>query len=427
MELCKLTKAERRTLEAEQEKLAEKAYRVIGVARQKLKETDLHADLGGYQQLEFLGLVALEDPPRAKVTKAVALARRAGVRVIMITGDNGITARAVAAKVGIDTHEDVITGAEMKNLSDNQLKMKLEKGANIFARVVPADKLRIVKALKSLGKVTGMIGDGVNDAPALKYAHIGIAMGGKRGTQVAREAADMVILDDDFATIVTAIKNGRRIYDNIKKSVSYVFVLHLPIVLSALLAPLLGIAPAAVMILPLQVVLSELIVDPTCSVVFERQKAEPGIMRRPPRNPKQFLLDKTQVWKIVMQGIIVFGFSFGLYYWQLVNGSSVELARTMGVLTMSLSSLFLVYVDGSDILPAYKVFWKNMKDKIVWMINGSIVLMLLAVVYLPRLNTMMKFTSLHGGELVICVLLAAMATFWYDAVKWWRQRKIVIE
>ncbi len=163
--------------------------------------------------------------------------------------------------------------------------------------------------------------------------------------------------------------------------------------------------------------------DPTCSVVFERQKAEPGIMSRRPRNPKQFLLDKKRVWKIVFQGMMIFMFSFGIYYWQLMTTGAAEFARTMGVLTLSFGSLFLVYVDSSDILPAYKVFWKNIKDKVVWMINGGIVLMLLAAVYVPGLNEMMKFAPISVKEFASCVLLAGVAVFWYDLVKWRRRVK----
>lgn len=417
LSMCRLTEKERAEIEMKQNELAGKAYRVLGLARQLSEETKFYADLSDYHDLEFLGLIALVDPPREMVPEAIATAKKAGVRVIMITGDNGITAQAIATKIGIESPGGVVGGEEMKQLSEMQLKTKLEAQVNIFARVVPADKLRIVKALKALDKVTGMIGDGVNDAPALKYANIGIAMGGKRGTQVAREAADIVILDDNFATIVKAIRDGRRIYDNIKKSVSYVFVLHIPIILAALSAPLLGIPAAAVMLLPLQVVLSELIVDPTCSIVFERQKAEPGIMRRQPRNHRKFLIDKNNVWKIIWQGIIIFSFSFGLYFWMWQQTTNVELARTMGVLTMSLASLFLVYVNSSERELAVKVFRENITDKVVWAINGGIVMILLAVIYVPGLNTLMKFQSLTGGQLLLCVSLAVVAGFWFDLVK----------
>ena len=423
MELCQLTKKEKELIIEEQNLLAKKAYRVIGVACWKTKKSFFAAELSDCENLQFLGLIALADPPREAAAKAIELAKKAGVRVIMITGDNGLTAKAIAEKIGIESPGGFLTGAEMNNLSDNELKMQLEKQVNVFARVVPADKLRIVKALKNLGKITGMIGDGVNDAPALKYADIGIAMGGNRGTQVAREAADMVILDDDFATIISAIRDGRRIYDNIKKSVAYVFVLHIPILLSALVAPILKINPALVMLLPLQVVLSELIVDPICSVVLERQKAEPGIMRRKPRDPNKFLFDWGQGIKILLQGLILFLTSFGLYFLILTKMGNAELGRTMGVLTLSLASLFLVYVNSNEHLPAWKIFIDNVKDKIIWLINGGIVVMLLLVIYVPNLNTMAKFVSLTVNQFLVCLGLAAGAAFWFDLVKFVRQKR----
>ncbi len=315
-----------------------------------------------------------------------------------------------------------MSGEELRGMSDEELAAVLARGVNVFARVVPEDKLRLVAAARRGGAITAMIGDGVNDAPALKTAEIGIAMGDKRATQVAREAADMVIMDDDLGTIVTAIRDGRRIYDNIRRSVAYVFMMHIPIMSAALLAPLLGVPPEAVMMLPLQVVLTELILDPVCSIVFERQGAEAGIMARPPRDPKQQLINKAVIGRIVMQGAAIAVASFGLYYYYYQTTGVAELARTMGVLTMSVASLLLVYVNSSESKSFFGVIKANLGDKVMWLINLVVIALLTAVIYVPWLSELLKFQSLSGVELLICLGLAAAAVLWYDVVKWSKRR-----
>lgn len=262
--------------------------------------------------MTLLGLVGLADPPRASVKADIAVCSRAGIRVVMITGDNGMTASAIAKKIGIPGSENIITGEALERMSDAELREAV-KTVSIFSRVIPEHKMRIVKAFQENGAIVAMTGDGVNDAPALKYADIGIAMG-KRGSEVSREAADLILMDDNFTTIVETVRDGRRIYDNIRKAVGYVFTIHIPIAFASLLAPFLGIAPAALLLLPLHVVLLEVLIDPTCSIVLERQPAEEDIMDRAPRDPKEQLLTGRLLGKSVLQGIFVFAASFGAYF-----------------------------------------------------------------------------------------------------------------
>ncbi len=413
LRLCSLSESEKQKIEKQQLVFAQKAYRVIAVAQAVKKEANFAEKLTDNTDLEFLGLVALLDPPRKGVARAVAQAKAAGVRVVMITGDNGVTAKAIAQLVGLPATR-VITGAELEQMNEAEFVNQVQK-VDIFARVVPEDKLKIIKALKKFGQITAMTGDGVNDAPALKYADIGIAMG-QRGTQVAQEAADMVITDDNFTTIIHAIADGRRIYDNIKKSVVYIFVIHIPVMLAALVAPLMGIEPAMGMMLPLQVILLELVIDPTCSIVFERQVAEPDLMKRGPRDPKKFLLDKGQVVKILLQGLTIFLASFGVYWLSFQAGNKIEVARTLGITTLSLSSLFLVYVNSSETLFAYQVFLAKIKDKVVWAVNGGIILMLTAIIYTP-LHQVFKLETLTLTQLLLVVGLAAASTLWWEVIK----------
>jgi Ca2+-transporting ATPase len=233
--LCNLNQTEFQAVQHEQERMAARGFRVIAIAK-RLSMPGFPSQLNE-NNLELVGLIGLADPPREAVPEAIKVCNRAGVRVVMITGDNGITAKSIAGKIGIQNPENVITGQELDHLTDEELKQRV-RNTNIFARVIPRHKMRIVKALQENGETVAMTGDGVNDAPALKISDIGIAMG-KRGTGVAKEAADMILLDDNFTTIVDTIKDGRRIYDNIKKAIGYVFVIHIPIALTALLTPIL--------------------------------------------------------------------------------------------------------------------------------------------------------------------------------------------
>jgi len=411
LKLCKLTDDELKTAKAQVKAMSEQGLRVIAVGRTTIRSQEgVEDDLTDYR-LTFCGLVGLADPPRETVKRDIAICRQAGIRVVMITGDNGITAASIAERVGMN-HEHIITGDMIDKMTDQELRKQV-KTVNIFSRVIPEHKMRIVKALKSNGEVVAMTGDGVNDAPALKYADIGIAMG-KRGSEVSREAADLILMDDNFSTIVHTIEDGRRIHDNIRKAVGYVFAIHIPIALASLLAPMLGIDPAYLLILPVHVVLLELVVDPTCSIVLERQPAEDNIMKRPPRNPKAALFNFDAAVKSVMQGLVIFGASFATYYAMLPHG--VETARAMGISIIILSSLFLVLVNSSDHEFAFKSLHALAKDKVMWATILITFAGLAAVLYTP-LNGLLRLTSLSVVQLITTIFVAFAAVFWYELVK----------
>jgi Ca2+-transporting ATPase len=276
--------------------------------------------------------------------------------------------------------------------------------------------MRIVKAFKDNGEIVAMTGDGVNDAPALKYADIGIAMG-KRGSEVSREAADLILMDDNFSTIVHTIRDGRRIYDNIRKAVGYVFTIHIPIAFASLLAPLLNIGPSSLLLLPLHVVLLELIIDPTCSIVLERQPAERDIMDRPPRNPRDNIVNAGILIKSIIQGLVVFASSFGTYFYVLAgNPENASLARAMGLAIIILSNVFLVQVNSSDWEFAYKSIKRLACDKVMWLANIVTLVMLCAIVYTP-LNTFLKLQALSAEQFFACLGIAALSVLWYEIVK----------
>ena len=407
--LCNLSAQDLEKIMGEQERLAKNGFRVIAVANRVDMGTvpDSLCD----NQLTLLGLIGLMDPPREAVPDAIKICSKAGIRVVMITGDNGTTAKSIAEKIGILHSENVITGKELEIMTDEELRARV-KETNIFARVIPRHKMRIVKALKEVGEIVAMTGDGVNDAPALKYADIGIAMG-KRGTGVAKEAADMILLDDNFETIVETIKDGRRIYDNIKKAIGYVFVIHIPIALIALMAPIFGLP---LMLLPIHIVLLELIIDPTCSIIFERQPAEKDIMIRVPRNPKASLVSKGLMLKSLLQGLSIFVAAFGSYAYLYVNTNNESFARTFALLVLGFASLFLVYVNQSEKRFALADLFK-FKDKVIWYVNAGIIVILMLVIYTPVGQDSAGTVPLGLDALTVALGIAFVSTIWWEFVK----------
>lgn len=413
--ICKLTNEERNQIEKKITQMSRQGLRVIAVGTDNLQnETQIPAEITDCR-LTLCGLIGLADPPRESVKEDIAVCNKAGIRVVMITGDNGITAASIAEKIGMNNSDHIITGDMLNEMSEEELREKV-KEVSIFSRVIPEHKMRIVKAFKDNGEIVAMTGDGVNDAPALKYADIGIAMG-KRGSEVSREAADLILMDDNFTTIVETVKDGRRIYDNIRKAVGYVFTIHIPIALASLLAPILGIPPTALFLLPLHVVLLELIIDPTCSIVLERQPAETDIMDRNPRNPREKLITLKTLAKSILQGLIIFITSFGAYYTYLGgNVDNAPVARAMGLTIIMLSNLFLVQVNSSDHDLAVQSIKCLAKDKVMWAVNICTLLMLGIILYSP-INNMLKLAPLSGILLLKATVMAAVAVFWYEIVK----------
>jgi len=413
--ICKLTDDERTMAESKIQEMSQQGLRVIAVAMDKPKsEDDIPANILDCS-LTLCGLVGLADPPRDSVKDDIAVCSKAGIRVVMITGDNGITAASIAKKIGMLNYDRIITGDELTKMTDDELRERIDN-VSIFSRVLPEHKMRIVKAFKDNGEVVAMTGDGVNDAPALKYADIGVAMG-KRGSEVSREAADLILLDDNFSTIVDTIKDGRRIFDNIRKAIGYVFTVHIPIALAALLAPSLGIAPESLLFLPMLVVLLELIIDPTCSIVLERQPAEYDIMERKPRDPKKKMLTWQVVSKSLLQGLTVFAASFGSYYYILsVYPDEAGVARAMGIGIIMIANLFLVQCNSSDIDSIFTSIRRLYKDKVMWTVNIAVLIALLLFLYTP-VSSFLRLAPLTAGQFFTMVGLGAASVLWYEIVK----------
>jgi Ca2+-transporting ATPase len=410
-----LTDDERRRTEEKIIDMSSKGLRIIAVGMMKPESEALIPTTISGCSLTLCGLIGLADPPRESVREDIKKCNRAGVRVVMITGDNGITASSIAKQIGMPNSDHILTGDQLNSMSDEELRERV-KDVSVFSRVVPEHKMRIVKAFKANGEIVAMTGDGVNDAPALKNADIGIAMG-KRGSEVSREAADLILLDDNFSTIVDTIQDGRRIYDNIRKAVGYVFTIHIPIAFASLLAPLMGIAPASLMLLPLHVVLLELIIDPTCSIVLERQPAESDIMDRKPRDPNEKILPAAILAKSILQGVAVFGASFGTYYAVLQQSSdNAPLARTMGLSVIMLANLFLVQVNSSNSKFVFQSMKLLIRDKVMWVVNIGTITGLLLMMYTP-LHGFLKLSPLSPVQFLLVFAIAAASVMWYEIVK----------
>jgi len=409
VELCHLSEEQRTQVASQVLALASQGLRVLGVARGRYGAADLpeaHHDL----TLEFIGLLGLEDPVRPNVPAAVAECRSAGIRVIMITGDYPATAQSIARQAGIDVPEKIITGDELTQMSDEVLAERIQE-VNVFARVVPAQKLRLVVALKAHGEVVAMTGDGVNDAPALKAAHIGVAMGG-RGTDVAREAASLVLLDDDFASIVAAVKLGRRIYDNIRKAVAFTFAVHVPIAGLSLLP--LFIPGWPLLLLPVHIVFLELVIDPSCSLVFEAEEAEADVMQRPPRATDERLFSLKAIGLAVLQGATALAACAAVYLLaRPVHGHDAARALTFAALVVSFLAIILTNRSWSQSL------WGSLgnPNTALWWVLGGTSGFLALVLYAPMAQRFFHFAPVQGVDLLLACSAGFVSVLWLEGIK----------
>ena len=385
--------------------MAERGYRVLGVAEASQKHPELPDSQADFDFL-FMGLVALEDPIRPEVPQAIQECRTAGVRVIMITGDHPATAKSIALQCGLQS-DKILSGDMLREMSDAQLRSEI-KDTGIFARVVPDQKLRIVQALAANGEIVAMTGDGVNDAPALKAAHIGISMGNK-GTDVAREASSLVLLDDNFASIVAAIRLGRKIFDNLQKAMSYILAIHIPIIGLTLLPAFFPNVP--ILLMPLHIVFMELIIDPVCSIAFETEQEEKGIMNRPPRNPEEKFFGFMQISVSLLKGFMLLGMVLFVYYFSIYEQHSEKEVRAIAFSSLIIGNIFLILATLSKTRYFYEVFFE--KNYAVLLILLVAIAMLIAVTSVPPLEKLFSFEfpgywhfvpALGGAFLLLLVL-----------------------
>jgi Ca2+-transporting ATPase len=412
--LCRFDTARLARLRQDVDVMAAEGMRILGVARTTVPEplwpkspTDL--------AFTFLGLVGLADPLRAEVPAAVAECQAAGIRVVMITGDYPATAQAIARQAGLSP-DTVLTGEEIERAADENLSAAVRK-VTVFARILPAQKLRIVQALKANGEVVAMTGDGVNDAPSLKAADIGVAMGG-RGTDVAREAASIVLLDDDFGSIVKTIRLGRRIYDNLRKAMGYIVAVHVPIAGLALLPLVLGMP---IILAPIHIAFLEMVIDPACSVVFEAEPDERDLMRRPPRSPQSSLFSPSLAAWSLLQGSLALVLVGSVYLLGIYRAMPEDEVRALAFAALLLTNVGLILVNRSFSSSLWGAV--SRRNLALWIVVGVALPLLLASVSWAPAETLFRFGPLHVDDLAICIAAALVLLAALEALKrLWRAR-----
>lgn len=408
-DLCHLNADQNNSLAESINAMASDGLRVIGVAMAHFKSTELPSQQHDFN-FQLLGLIGLADPIRPAVPAAIKECYAAGIRVVIITGDYPSTAQNIGRQIGLKGTERFMTGAEIVRLNPEDLRERV-RDVNIFARVAPEQKLLLVNALKASGEIVGMTGDGVNDAPALKSADIGIAMG-ERGTDVARESAALVLLDDDFSSIVQTIKLGRRIYDNIRKAMAYIFAIHIPIAGLSLIPVLLK---WPLILLPVHIVFLELIIDPACSIVFEVEPEEANVMHRPPRNSKEPLFGRKTLIVSLVQGLCVLLVTLIIYQVGLHLHRNVNEARALTFTTLIIANLGLILTNRSwskTILATLQA-----RNIALWVILGGTLLLLAIVLNTPFLRQLFHFANLHAKDLILATGAGIFTILWFEGLK----------
>jgi len=403
--LCKLPDAEAARMTAVVSDFAEQGLRVLGVASSRVNGA--FPDDPQAADFEFAGLLGFLDPVRKDVPAALKEAQTAGISVVMITGDHPATALAIARTAGLDTSGGVMLGPELAALSPGDLAARL-RSVRVFARILPEQKLLIVQGFKAAGEVVAMTGDGVNDAPALETAHIGIAMG-KKGTDVAREAADLVLMDDSFASIVGGVRLGRRIFVNLRKALVYVTAIHVPIAGLALIPIVLGLPQ---LLFPMHVVFLELIIDPICAMVFEAEPGSPNAMQRPPRRRDEALFGPVQLGLAMLQGSGVLAGVLGIYLWSLSHYPEPE-ARGAAFLALIIGNLVLALADASS--AGGRLFAPH--RKIYWIITAAAGAVLTVILMVPPLAGVFKVAPLHRPLLMLALGVACVSGGWFGVAR----------
>jgi len=414
-DLCHFSSAEYSQLEEAVRMMAEQGFRVLGVAEAEFSQKNSLPEKQHDFNFIFIGLIGLMDPPRETATRALQSCKDAGIRVVMITGDYPGTARAIAKKTGLLSYDRIITGQNLEQMSNEELEKNL-KNVDIFARIMPEQKLRIVNAFKKNGDIVAMTGDGVNDAPALKSAHIGIAMG-ERGTDVARESADIVLMNDDFSSIVEAIKIGRTIYDNLKKAMSYIISVHIPIIGMSLFPVLMGLP---LVLGPVHIVFLEMVIDPACSTVFEAEPPEPDLMKRPPRKLDEQVLDRKTFLFALIQGIVVLCVVLAVFMISLASGHSEGRSRAITFTSLIVANIGLIFVNRSM---SRSIFSKTLLNKPLIFVTAGALFFLSIINFNPWLRQMFKFETIDFHDTVMCVIAAICSTLWFEGIKYFMRKK----
>jgi Ca2+-transporting ATPase len=418
LSLCKMEEDEQKKILDIVNQQAKIGQRILVVAQTSWISGELPAQQTGFS-LSFLGLLGFEDPIRNDVPKAIEECKEAGIRVIMITGDYPSTAESIAKKAGLIETDSILTGSDLEKMDDKELGMKI-KSIHVFARIVPNQKLRIIKALQANGEIVAMTGDGVNDAPALKAADIGIAMG-EKGTDVARESAALVLMDDKFSTIVAAIRSGRKIMDNLEKAMTFILAVHVPIVGLTLLPAFFSELP--IILLPMHIVVLELMIDPICSLAFESEKEENNLMKRPPKNPRVTFFGRRKILNSIALGLLLFAVTIVVYFVSLNFNLVDNEIRTLTFSTLIFCDVFLVLSTLSKSRNIFQVlFEKNISLLIILFVTLAFLVLMIENRYL---NELFQFQKTSFKYVFYAFLLSIVFGLLLESIKYFSNKRKV--
>jgi Ca2+-transporting ATPase len=416
MEVSGLKEAEKEKIKEKIEELALKGYRILGVARAKFEGDSFPENQQDFE-FTFIGLLAFYDPPKHNIENVFKQFYNAGISVKIITGDNALTTSTIAKQCGFRDAERTLEGKDLINMSDEEVLNAADR-CNIFTRMFPEAKLRIIDALKQKGHVVAMTGDGVNDSLALKSAHIGIAMG-KKGSEVARQASSLILVDDDLSHMVEAIAIGRRIYENLKKAIQYIISIHIPIIL-IVTVPLLLFWKYTNIFTPVHVIFLELIMGPTCSIIFENEPIEPNSMKKAPRKLSTSFFSFTELSMSIIQGIVITGVCLGLGYYYMEKDHTITEVRTIIYSTLILSNIFLTLSNRSFYYSVLTTIqYKNILIPLI--LSASLIILLLSIYFTPFQN-IFQFVPLEAIDLIYCLIAAFSGVMWIEIVKFIKRR-----
>lgn len=414
LEVCGCSDEEKQACLIEAEKFSAAGYRILGVASAEFGAGDFPARQEDFHW-KYLGFLCLFNPPKENALQVLQGFFNAGVQVKMITGDYATTASAIAEMVGI-RHAKILTGDEVMRMSREELSARAGE-VHVYARMFPEAKLRVIQALKDRGEVVAMTGDGVNDGPALKAAHIGVAMG-KRGTEIARQAASLVLINDDLQGMLEAVRLGRKIYQNLKKAISYIVSIHVPIILTVTLPLFFGWSFTE-LFTPVHVIFLELVMGPTCSIAFENEPAEPGKWQHSPGRRNGSFFSPKELGRSLLQGLFISGLILFLYHSDLRGGLPAEVIRTRAFSLLVFCNILLTLVNRSFLQPVWQTLL--VPNRILWLMLTLTLGILLLTIYQPYLRELFGFALLQWQELFFCFIVTAPAVLWVELLKWYRR------
>lgn len=417
LKACKLSKEENLKIQSQITTLSQQGYRVLGVGT-CYENFDVFPPSQEQLTLSFKGLLAFYDPPKKNIAETISKFKNAGIKVKIITGDNLLTTKAIAQQIGLDDYEKNITGDQLMTLTDDELR-KVVANTTIFSRMYPEAKLRIISALKKNNEIVAMLGDGVNDGPALKAAHIGVAMG-QKGTEIAKQAASLILMEDDFSKLINAIGIGRKIYTNLKKAIQFIISIHIPIILSAFVPLAFGWAYPNIF-LPIHIIFFELIMGPTCSIIYENEPMEPNTLNQKPRPFSSTFFKAKELATSIVQGLVIAAFTLGIYQFSYINNYGEDTTRTMTFTTLIVANIFLTLINRSFYYSALTTL--KYRNNLMSLIIGITILSTGLLIYYEPFAHFFMFSYLNSSQLAICLLGGFTSVVWFEGIKWIKRSK----